>query len=62
MDSIDVKRKKLELSRVELARQEQEFKIEERMEEVNRLKAMIEVQKNKENDLRVELAALINKE
>jgi hypothetical protein len=58
-DSIDIKRKKLELSRVELARQEQEFKIEERMEEINRLKGMIDIQKNKEQDLIAELAVLI---
>lgn len=62
MDSIEVKRKKLELSRVELARQEQEFKIEERMEEVNRLRSMIEIQKNKENELKAELLALSQKE
>jgi hypothetical protein len=58
-DSIEIKRKKLELSRVELARQEQEFKIEERMEEINRLKGMIDIQKNKEQDLIAELAVLI---
>jgi hypothetical protein len=59
--SIELKRKQLELSRVELARQEQEFKIEERMDEINRLKSMIEIQKNKEQELRAEVSALINK-
>lgn len=58
---MELKRKRLELSRVELARQEQEFKIEERMEEINRLNAMIEIQKNKEQELRAEIAALVNK-
>lgn len=61
MESIEIKRKKLELSRVELARHEQEFKIEERMEEINRIKAMIAVQKNKEQELKVEITALLNK-
>lgn len=61
MDNIDLKRKKLELSRVELARQEQEFKIDERMEEISRLKYMIDVQKNKEAELKIEIAALISK-
>lgn len=59
--SIELKRKKLELSRVELARQEQEFKIEERMEEINRLKATIMLQENKENELRAEIMALETK-
>jgi hypothetical protein len=58
-DSIELKRKNLELSRVQLARQEQEFKIEERMEEIARLESMIEIQKNKEQDLIAELAVLI---
>jgi hypothetical protein len=59
--SIELKRKKLELSRVELARQEQEFKIEERMEEIARIKTMIEIQKNKEEELKAEIKALTNK-
>lgn len=62
MSAIEIKRKKLELSRVELARQEQEFKIEERMEEIGRLTAMIDIQKNKETELKAELSALNNKE
>lgn len=56
--SLDIKRKKLELSRVEVARQEQEFKIEERMEEIKRLEAMIDIQKAKEKELKAELSAL----
>lgn len=61
MESIELKRKKLELSRVELARQEQEFKIEERMEEIGRLQSMIEIQTNKEQELKSEISALITK-
>lgn len=56
--SIDLKRKKLELSRVELARQEQELKVEEKMEEIGRLESMIQIQKNKEQELKAEISAL----
>lgn len=59
---MELKRKKLELSRVSLAREEQEFKIEERMEEIKRLQAMIEIQKKKEEELQAEIAALIQRE
>jgi hypothetical protein len=58
MNPIDLKRKKLELSRVELAREELEFKIEERMDEINRLRSMIEIQKAKETELKSEISAL----
>lgn len=61
MSGIDIKRKKLELSRVELARQEQELKIEEKTEEITRLQAMIQIQLNKETELKAEIAALSNK-
>ena len=55
---MEIKRKKLELSRVALAREEQEFNIEERMEEIKRLEMMIEAQKKKEQELQAEIAAL----
>lgn len=55
---MELKRKKLELSRVQLARHEQEFKIEERMEEIARLESMIEIQKNKEEELKADISAL----
>jgi uncharacterized sporulation protein YeaH/YhbH (DUF444 family) len=58
MSSIDLKRKSLELSRVQLARQEQEFKIEERMEEIYRIEAMIKIQITKEEELKAEITAL----
>jgi len=61
MSLIDLKRKKLELSRVELARQEQEFKIEERMEEIGRLQSMIDIQKTKEQELKAEITVLTQK-
>jgi hypothetical protein len=52
---LDTKRKKLELSRVRLAREELELKIEERLEEIERLKAHIEIQTKKEAELSKEL-------
>lgn len=61
MSDIELKRKKLELSRVQLAREEQEFKIEERMEEIKRLESMIALQMKKEEELKAEITALINK-
>jgi hypothetical protein len=56
--SIEIKRKKLELSRVQLAREEQELKIEEKMEEIKRLESLIEIQIKKQNELSVEIAEL----
>jgi hypothetical protein len=52
---IDTKRKRLDLSRVRLAREELELKIEERMEEIGRLRAHIEIQNKKEEELTKEL-------
>ena len=60
-DTIEIKRKKLELSRVELARQEQELKIEEKREEIGKLEAMIEIQTKKETELKAEISALATK-
>jgi len=53
--TLDTKKKELELARVQLARQEMEFKIEERLEEIERLKSNIEIQIKKENELKAEL-------
>lgn len=58
MDSMDVKRKRLELARVEVARQELEFKIEEREEEIKRLKDHIQIQKNKEEEIKQDIIKL----
>lgn len=57
--SIELKRKEMELKRVTLAREEQELKIEERYDEINRLKSMIEVQIKREEELKAEISALI---
>lgn len=56
--SIEQKRKQLELNRVRVAREELELKIEERMEEIARLKGHIETQINKETELEQELKNL----
>lgn len=61
MSDIDLKRKKLELSRVALAREEQEFKIAEYKEQISRLSATIEIQEKKEIELKAEIAALESK-
>ena len=52
---LDKKRKELELERVKLAKKELEFKIEERMDEVNRLQEHIKVQDAKIQELEKEL-------
>ena len=59
--SLEIRRKEFELARVELARQEQELKIEEKMDEIKRLEAMIVIQQNKETELKAEIAALKSK-
>lgn len=61
MNPLELKRKELELSRVDLARQELELKIEERKEEIKRLESMILIQIEKETELRAEIDALTNK-
>ena len=55
MTNLELKRKQLELNRVRVAREELELKIEERMEEIERLKGHIEIQLQKESDLEKEL-------
>jgi C4-dicarboxylate-specific signal transduction histidine kinase len=59
--SLELKRKELEFSRVELARQELELKIEERKDEISRLEKMIDIQIAKEKELKAEILALRNK-
>jgi hypothetical protein len=58
MNILDVKRKKLELARVQMARNELEFKIEEKMDEVSRIKHQIGLQLEKEEELKQEIAKL----
>jgi len=56
--SLERKKKEMELRRVETARMELELKIDERLEEIERLKEHIKIQKQKEDDLTEELSNL----
>lgn len=58
MSNLELKRKELELLKVETGRKELEFKIEEKLEEIGRLKSHIEIQKNREEELRNDLAVM----
>lgn len=58
--SLELKKKELELQRAQLAKKELEFKVEERLEEVGRLKAHIILQEQKEIELKTELSKLDN--
>lgn len=49
--NLDDKKKKLELSRVKLAREEMEFRIEERLDEIEKLREHIKVQVAREAEL-----------
>lgn len=51
MTPLELKRVKLEVIQVAAARAEQEFRIEERMEEIERLKNHIKIQQAKEAEL-----------
>lgn len=56
--SLELRRKQLELMRVEMARKELEFKIEERMEEIKRVQDNIKIQIDKEAELKKEIEEL----
>ena len=56
--SIEIKRKKLELARVQMAKSELEFKVEERIEEINKFKEHVKVQSEKEKELLEEIETL----
>lgn len=53
--NLEQKRKKLELARVQMARSELEFKVEEKMEEIKRLQDNIKIQETKELELMEEI-------
>jgi chromosome segregation ATPase len=59
--SLDIKRKQLELARVQMAKSELQFRVEEKTDEINKLNEHIKVQEQKEQDLMAELSALNNK-
>lgn len=56
--SLEQKKKKLELMKVETARHELEIRIEERMDEIKRLEEHVEIQLKKEEDLKKEIEKL----
>lgn len=58
MASLDLKRKEVELLRVQVAKQELELRIEERLEEIQRLKEHIEVSSKTELKLKEEIQTL----
>lgn len=51
MNPLELKRMKLELIKVAAARHEMEFRIEERLDEINRIKEHIKIQEAKEAEL-----------
>lgn len=51
MSPLDLKRAKLELMKVTAARHELELRIDERMEEIERIKSNIQIQLDKEAEL-----------
>lgn len=53
--SLDIKRKQLELSRVTLAKEEMQFKIEEMKEEIKRLEGFVTIQDEKIKSLTKEI-------
>ena len=59
--SLELKKKQLEHARVKLAREELELKIEERLDEIKRLEAAIEIQVSKEAELLQDIKTLSNK-
>lgn len=56
MTPLDLKRIKLEMIKVAAARAELEFRVEERLDEVARIKEHIKVQLDKEAELQTKLA------
>jgi hypothetical protein len=56
--SLDIKRKEIELMRVETARKELEFKIEERLDEIKRIEDHISIQLQKEEEIKKEIQNL----
>jgi hypothetical protein len=57
MSPLELKRIKLELIKVSAARHELEFKIEERLDEIARIKEHIKVQEAKEAELQQKIDA-----
>lgn len=56
--SLERKKKELEIASVDLAKQQMELRIEEKLEEIKRLKENIEIQSKKTEELKKELESL----
>lgn len=56
MTALEIKRMKLELVKVAAARAELEFRVEERMDEINRIRDHIKVQLDKEAELQTKIS------
>jgi hypothetical protein len=61
MTSLDLKKIKVELLRVSAAKAELELRIDERLEEIERIRANIKVQEDKEKELIEKIAQSDNK-
>ena len=57
MTPLELKRMKLELIKVAAARHELEFKVEERLDDINRIKDSIKIQEAKEAELKAKIDA-----
>lgn len=58
MGKLDLKRKELELQRVTTAQMDLELKIEERLDEIERMKEHVEIQKAAAEKLKEEIKTL----
>lgn len=56
MSPLELKRVKLELVKVAAARAELEFRVDERLDEINRIKDNIKIQLDKEAELQSKIA------
>lgn len=56
MTPLELKKIKLELIKVNAAKAELEFRIDERLEEIERIKSHIQVQEDKEAELQAKIA------
>lgn len=61
MSSIEQKRKEIEFMRVNVAKQELELKVEEKLEEIKKLQEYIKIQVESEEKIKQELEILRNK-
>lgn len=55
VSNLEIKRMKLELIKVSAAKAELEFKIDERLEDIARIKEHVKIQEAKEEELRLKI-------